>query len=93
MNPEVDWGLLMLKPKRLKPGPKTNAKLRHKMAALYFCSIAGEEGWDCAKISLFCENYYGIVVTPEQIVRWSEVHRKHAKKLKEEFRTTNDLLV
>jgi hypothetical protein len=83
----------MEKPTRFKPGPKANAKLRHKMAALYFCSIANEEGWTLERISKLCEALYGVGVTPDQIARWAEVHRKAAKKLKEEFRTTNDLMV
>ncbi len=83
---------MMEKPKRLKPGPKKNAKLRHKMAALYFCSVATEEGWTCERIGQLCEFWYGVVVTPDQIARWADVHRKAAKKLKEEFRTIPDVV-
>jgi hypothetical protein len=85
----------MEKAKRLKPGPKKNEKLRHKMACLYFSSLACDEGiWTCEEISRLCEALYGLPVTPDQIARWAKVHKKHAEKIKDgEFRTTNDLMV
>jgi hypothetical protein len=85
----------MEKAKRLKPGPKANAKLRHKKAALYFTSISCDEGiWTCEEISRLCEALYGVKVSPDEIVAWEKAHRKAAEKIKEtEFRTTNDLMV
>lgn len=84
----------MEKPKRLKPGPKANAKLRHQKAALYFCSVAKDEGWTCEDISRLCFALYGVGVTPAQITRWADIHERAARKIKEgEFRTTNDLMV
>jgi hypothetical protein len=84
----------MEKPKRLKPGPKANAKLRHAKAALYWCSVAHDEGWSCADISKYVEALYGVGVTPAQIARWADIHERAARKIKEgEFRTTNDLMV
>jgi hypothetical protein len=83
-----------MKPKRLKPGPKPNAKLRHKMAALYFCSVAVDEGWSSYRIAELCEDLYGVVVTPAQIERWAGIHRRAAEKIKKvEFRVKNDLMV
>jgi hypothetical protein len=83
---------LLTKPKRLKPGPKANANLRHKKAALYFCSVAHDEGWTCEDISRLCKALYGVGVTPAQIAHWADIHERAAQKIKEaEIRVTNDL--
>jgi hypothetical protein len=84
----------MTRAPRLKPGPKAEAGLRHRKAALYFCSVAHDEGWALERISNLCRALYGVGVTPRQIADWSAVHRKAAEKMKvSEIRAGNDLMV
>jgi hypothetical protein len=84
----------MTRAPRLKPGPKTNARLRHTKAALYFCSVAHDEGWTLERISNLCKALYGVSVTPRQIADWTAIHHKAAEKIKvTEIRAGNDLMV
>jgi hypothetical protein len=80
--------------KRLKPGPKVNAKLRHKKAAMYFCSVGLDEGWSPHRVAELCFELYGLEVTPFQVTEFAEMHAKFADKINwPEFRVENDLRV
>jgi hypothetical protein len=72
----------MMTPRKLKPGPKTDAAERHRKAALYFCAIAIDEGWTPERTSELCLKLYGVKITPLTIRDWSELNKKFA-----EFRT------
>jgi hypothetical protein len=84
----------MVKAPRLKPGPKAEAGLRHRKAALYFCSVAHDEGWTLERISNLCQALYGVRVAPRQIADWVALHRKAAEKIKvTEIRAIDDSMV
>jgi hypothetical protein len=77
----------------VKPGPKTNAKQRHKMAALYFASCLFDDGSDLYRICELVEANYGVIVSPTQVREFAELHAKAASKINfGEFRTASDLL-
>ena len=80
-------------PRRLKPGPKTKAALRHQKAAMYFCVVATDEGWALDRIIELCEKLYGIRITPNHLKYWVSLYEREARMVSPgEFRTEPDLV-
>jgi hypothetical protein len=78
----------MVRAPRLKPGPKAEAGLRHRKAALYFCSVAHDEGWTASRISELCLELYGVLIPPSVIREVASTIKKFA-----ELRAIDDSMV
>lgn len=70
----------------LKPGPKVNARMRHRQAALYFAVTLVDGGSSAERASELMQTLYGVSAAPLSIREFHAVVKKFAEsRTREDF--------